>query len=260
MALEFLSGALKRVVYTAGASIDSLDDQTWLFWLYPTDFNSSNFRLFYKDGKVQVWVGNSSNESVVAYNRARATSNSSSATVNGTLSLNAWQFIGFTDTDGGGSAAGCLIYHGDLSTLVSEASYSYQDNSNGLRTDDSGSDLWVGGRHNAATNSRTRIAYFWLYNRVLSLGEIKIHQFQPSMILSGCVRKGAFGFDGTNSVPDLSGNGGNGSVTSATVVDHVPLGPLFGFDVNRYYMLLAAGPWPHNPLGHPLVGALGGPV
>jgi len=67
------------------------------------------------------------------------------------------------------------------------------------------------------------------FDRALSLGEIRSLQFHPR-VLSGCVLYSHYGFNGTGTQPDWSGKGNSGTVTGATVSNHVPLGSPFGFD------------------------------
>ena len=66
-----------------------------------------------------------------------------------------------------------------------------------------------------------------VHNTDLALAEIQRQQFRPHPLASTLVFC-MLGYAGTGTQPDWSGNGNNGTVTGATVADHVPLGA-FGF-------------------------------
>ena len=72
-----------------------------------------------------------------------------------------------------------------------------------------------------------RIGFFGVWNRAMPLGEIVSHQWCPRKT-SGCDALYHLGFNGVAAQPDWSGSGNTGTVTGATVSDHVPLSSPFG--------------------------------
>jgi hypothetical protein len=57
--------------------------------------------------------------------------------------------------------------------------------------------------------------------------------------IAGCVGFWHLGANGVGTQPDWSGNANAGTVTGATVSDHVPLGPWFGYDLPRFSRIIS---------------------
>jgi len=85
--------------------------------------------------------------------------------------------------------------------------------------------------------------------RRLTLGELQQLQFAPLGACNVTNTELLFEYHGTGTQADYSGNGSNGTVTSATVADHVGLGPSFGFDPGWIpYTVAAAGGGQSTPI------------
>lgn len=246
MALDFSSGGVHQyVTHATAASIDNLDDQTWIFWGYPIDISGSNKRLIYKaGGLVQTWVGNPYyGNGGLRYYRDRVTTGSDLELSTGTITVDTWQFIAFIDGDGTQPRA----WRGTLSALATETGYNGRVTGDGLPTDDSGNDLNIGSRvagGAAANNCDWIIACAWVYDTILTEARIIAQQFMPyaSVDPASCVLFENYGWNGVGTQPDWSGKGNNGVVTGATVASHVPL-RIARRSFMPYQIAPAGNPW-----------------
>lgn len=122
------------------------------------------------------------------------------------------------------------IYYGDLSTLATECgAYSQQRVGAGARTGGA-SNLGIGnfqGGTVAWPNTNKIIAVFAIFNTTLTQGQIRSFQYHPRA-MENCVGLWFPGLHGASTVPDLAGNGNNGTVFNATLDVHVPLRAPFG--------------------------------
>lgn len=142
-----------------------------------------------------------------------------------------WTFVGATfDAD---ATPETLLYIGDPSTPVAEVSgYSKQQDGTGAADADASYECWIGNlARTTAHPFAGRIARVGIVNRTLSLGELQTLQYASVGQCNIANTLLLTDYHGTGTQPDYSGNGNNGTVTGATAVDHVPLGPSFGFDV-----------------------------
>lgn len=150
--------------------------------------------------------------------------------VDGTLVANAWQFVAVTWEQGAGDSAQQL-WKGDRNTPVAEVSYVLQSDGSGLH-DSTSIDLLIGintTSPNGELDGKVALVAGWDGVR-LSLEELIIAQFKPWLIptiqganLEFFLQLGIHGANGVGTQKDWSGQGYDGTVTSATKSDHVPL-------------------------------------
>ena len=205
------------------------DPFTVVSWVRPTNVDANLRHLGGQEqssGRIRFLTSDSSGAG-----RLRLTVNNSGllldyVSVDSVLSVNAWQFIGYVCDIA--SAQDGKIYHGDLSTLVTEVSYAVETDAGGTFNATSG-DMIFGRDSNASLPFLGDIAIVMVWpGTALTLGQIQAQQFRPH-ITPGCEIFSHYGYNGVGAQPDWSGNGNSGTVTGATVSDHVPLGPPFGF-------------------------------
>lgn len=223
-ALTF-SGSADKLNCGSGSSLDDLNTATVLVWVYPTSLDTAPRRIAHKgllgSGFRILSLGTTAGEFRVAVERATVslTADSTGAPV----TTNAWQFLGGQWNTGGGDTDQKL-FHGTLTTVVAEVSYSSRTAGSGAPISNASADQIIGNQSNNGNPFPGRIAWMGIWNRVLTLQEIRAQQFRPfCKSTDGCVLFVHLGWAGTGTQPDLSGNGNNCTVTGATVADHAPL-------------------------------------
>jgi hypothetical protein len=238
MALSF-TGTAHRVNLTAGLGCPSAF--SIMAWIHPTTITTLR--------RLWIWYGNDG----IAYNHElywasstalefrviRAGGISIAPAATGTFSTNKWWFVGATydDTDGP------RMFLGDLTTPLTEVAY------NGSRTVSSGAIRNTGETGHIIANAGTstafqgRVANMVRAQRRMELEELRAQQwgFSPEADWDMYFE---LGYQGIGTQPNLTtlGNGKNGTVTSATVGDHVPLMPAWArLDEPLPYLVAGGG-------------------
>lgn len=216
------AGGTDRLTITNSGSIGSLSTLTYVFWVYPSSIgaNRTITSRVTALGGVKHVVGIDASGNVEG--RFRRTGSVSVYTSNDTpLSANTWCFIAVTFDAGASAGQIQNIYKGYRMSPAVEVSYGTTTDGSGTADPDNGN-LFLGNNNGSATGWQGSIAFFGMWNRVLSLQEIQDQQFTPH-ITSGNVVFMNLGFNGTGTQYDLSGNGNNSSsIVGATVS---PVGP-----------------------------------
>lgn len=250
MSLTFGTAATDRVDISPASSINNLGAFTVATWIKLKSLTAPQIAQFIfgrgtagNQRKAAAQVSDGSAE--VTFSVDRATTSSSFTTNSTLLVINQWLFLCFTyDINGSAGNVG-HIYKGTLSSPVAEATYSTStDGSGALKGDDSALNMKL---YNAASDQRGidgKGGWFGLWNRALSLSELKSIQFHPR-VTSGCVGFYRLGDNGTGTQRDFSGNGNNGTVTGATQSDNPPLRRRAAwYQTARYRSSLVRVPWP----------------
>lgn len=223
MALAFTESSTDKVNHASGTSLDNIAQGTILFWIKPTNV-TANFREIC--GKLNATLGTGINvfrvgangNYRIAVNRATANQRVDIAVAN--LTANAWNFCAFTwDITNGGPTSAI----GSLTSIAVLDSTNATDGS-GAQEDDSTYEFIVGDADPSFTTVciGADIAVMMVFNTDLSLGEIRQQQFWPHKT-SNCVLLTQYGYNGTGTQPDWSGNNNNGTVTGATQSGHAPI-------------------------------------
>jgi hypothetical protein len=226
MALTFGAATSDRVHVAASSSVNDLSAWTWVLWVYITTL--TNFRHFFGKGSgvaggYRCYEPGGGNNDQVRLDLARATTDLGVATDNADLTTNKWWCIAVT-FDAGASAGELVhIYRGDLTAALTECTYGTYGEGAGAVQSDAGEDIDIANNEAFGSALQGRVAIAALFNRALSQQELVAWQFRPR-VLGGCVGFWQLGWNGTGTQPDWSGNGNSGTVTGATVADHVPLG------------------------------------
>jgi hypothetical protein len=229
MALTFGAVSSDAVNIGTGASISNLNPLTYVAWVYPTSVATSAGLLFMQKGRAASGGTRRAFSFAAAGNflrfvADRATTDTDYIASSLALTDNTWHCIAATFSSAASAGEVVNLYCGMLTTEMAETTYSTTTDGSGAVGDDSGLAMKIGNDGAAASTSafKGRIACAAIFNRVLTLGELQTWQFRPR-VLSGCVGFWAFGYNGTSTQPDWSGNGNAGTVTGATLSDHVPL-------------------------------------
>lgn len=240
-----LDSTAEEVNCASDTSLDNIDPCTTLAWIYPTTAFAEfapNRTIFSKGDwvnghtRLQLHVDDWPDVKMMAFIRGNISALQAQSIVTSSVTANKWSFVGAI-TDVGGSATDQKLFTGDLNTLATEVgSYSLQTAIGGSRITNASADYKLGVGELTAEVFFGLVGIVVTFDAVLSLGQIQQQQFHPHKIPS---LVGFWDLYGTGTQPDYSGNGNNGTVTGATVADHVPLGPLFGFDVSVPYRVPA---------------------
>ena len=218
MALDF-SASTTEVNHGSGATLDNLDAQTWLFWLNATAITNANKRVMWKNSGssgVQVLQGPiGGTQGRIRYIRSRATTASDAIAPNDTLVAGTWQGIAFTDQDG----VSPKIYIRTLATALAEiGSYATQTTGSGAPADEAAQNLYIGGRNGAGVEGDVIIAYWAVFNSILTLANMASWFKRPRRSVSGTVAQCFSRFNNTTSIVDWSGNGNTGTPENSPVL------------------------------------------
>ncbi len=228
MALDFAGSATDRVDHGSGVTLDDLNPFTFIEWVYPQAAVNARVIGFTKDSGSQKTLAYSGTGGHVNAFVPRATTDSNYITNSGGLTINAWNLLAWVFNTGAGAGEVTNIYIGSLTTPAAEAGYGTAIDGEGAVTSDAAVSFILGNRAAASRSGDAIFAVATYCNAALTLAQIQSWQFRPRKLASS-VLFCHYGFNGTGTQPDLSGNGNNGTVTGAVVADHVPLGPPFGF-------------------------------
>ena len=232
--LDF-NGATGDKVRIPGGAVTELDNMTVgtiIQWIRPnTTAPSANRKLYEK--------GNGS--AGFLFLRMNATGNldvsmdyTDTDPISSTASFfktDTWQFLAVTFN---ATSDQPRIYTGTTTALATEVTYSGTPTAgSGSRVSDAIHSLSIGARDDIDTQSFPgKIAFTAVWNRVLTLGEIRQQQFSPH-VTSGCILFMNIGFgssSGLGTQPDYSGKRNNGTVVGTPKMSpHVPLRNPFGF-------------------------------
>lgn len=212
----------------SGASIDDLDPFSILILCYPTSTTTD----------LGLWEKSPTNALKKVFLRkltgvglyvARATSASYRYPDTGTghvVVANQWQMFAATFNS---AASPNSVLYGSLASDPVKAYTTFTtqnaDGSGALTSDAADTARWGNwyiGAGSLTSAFQGILAIGAVVNRVLTLDEIRDWQFNPRWI-PGTVDFHHFGANGTGVQQDLSGNKNDGTVTGATVADHVPL-------------------------------------
>lgn len=120
------------------------------------------------------------------------------------------------------------LYRGSATTTIDLATNSTATNGAGALVGDSGISLNIGNVSTTNSSLRGTMGPVGMFNRVLSLGEIRSWCYFPR-VMSGSIGFYRLGFTGLSTQTDWSGLGLNGTITGATTTPDAPLRSPFGF-------------------------------
>ena len=233
MALTFGGAISDRVTITDPGNYPLLC--TILVWHFPT--TQTAFRRIWGQAGVGYiqdvqWVFGDTNSLQLAvdfYDGASYTGGAV-AVSSTNISTNTWIFNAFVLN---GNSGNPQIFTGTLLAAATEDGYATQTAAPATGQPRGTGDDFLIGNVGTTTAYEGRIAVFARVDRAMTLAEIQQWQFLPRVVADTKLFI-HLGFAGTGTQPDWAGNGFSGAVTGATVSSHVPLGPLFGYDLGWY--------------------------
>lgn len=224
--LTFVSASSDRCEIAAATSINNMAGLTVAAWVYPTAL--ANFRrIAAKDtNSTAGWFLSIINTGFLSFSWSQNTTPDTATGTTLALTTSDWWFTAATDD----KSAAPKLYVGSIVAKVAQSSSAAAAAGTGGYIDDSAIVLDIGNHQTTANQGFPgRIAWVGVWNRALSLGELKDQQFHPH-VTSGNVVFTELGYNGTTSCIDWSGLRNTGTVTGATLsATHVPISTLFGF-------------------------------
>lgn len=230
MALLF-DASSEDVDHGAGPQIDGNSPFTVGIWLNPSTVSASNRQVggntcsLSTNARLMTSASSGTGVMRILVPVAGGSTLREATSVTSTISASAWQFVVFKHDSG--DTPMCRMYHGDLTTVVTEVSYSSNDNNSGTPRAADGN-LIIGADPGNGIPFEGDIACVMVWpTTALTLAQIRQIQFLFYPQFSGCELFSHYGWNGTSGCVDWSGNGNNGTITGATVSDHVPILPAF---------------------------------
>lgn len=222
--LVFGAATSDRVDSGNASDINDLAAFTYLAWVYPTTF-TTNRAIAFKGSAVGKFkaMGLSGVGGDMAAQVGRATVNAFVVTNDAPLALNTWGCVALSY----GAVNGCKLYHGSLTTLAVQSSYSATAIGSGATSADAASTMLWGNNDLAGSAFQGRIAMSAVVGVEMTLADIQSWQVLPrkSIAANVALRSLRFGKNAADAIEYGSG-GSNGTVTGATQGDGPPVGSM----------------------------------
>ena len=240
MSLVFTGGDSDKVDVGTGASLE-LNTGTILVWTNPTSLPNATLRILFSKGPVATndLAFNASGGANNLVIQRRRTGGIGSCIAQADWSnvpfaaTNVWNFWG-CQFNTSGVDTDQKLFGGDLTNPAQEVgTYFSQAVGSGTVSDMAGMNAQVGNTDSGDFSWPGQIAWVSVWNRLLTLAEIRFQQFRPAYD-TGCVLLTHYGgpANGVGTQTDLSGNGNNGTITGATQGSLIPLP--YWFNLGRF--------------------------
>jgi len=224
MAVEFDNNTTDAIDCGSDASIDDFVAFTMVLWVYRLTEDGTQPHFMSKGDDIKNFSESQDGTAELFARVGRATTNAD-AIGDTNIGTGAWVILAMTYDE----SDGIRLFLGSLTSLIAEeTSYDTQVTGEGDTVDDASVNLFIGNR--PPSDSRAgdnRIAVAAYINKRMTLPELQEWQYHPHVTAE---TRGLWVPNNVTTQADLSGNGNNGSGTGLILADHVPLGPMFGFD------------------------------
>lgn len=233
--LRFGSATSTRIELPITTELDDLHTLSVLMWVLPTTLTNGRF-LWDKGNGTKFWQLNGTTGSINWF-VTNAGGGSQILTAAGTMSLNRWCFLAGTYASADKTPR---FYRGRLRYAAQEDTTAPTVGS-GAENSEAGSAHFIGNGATVNVSFQGAIAAFALFNRQLSLKEIRDWQFQPRY-MAGCKVFMIPGYDGTlQKVENFGAVDVRGTITGAKAMQQLCPIPAFGPVRNRYGKAIAGG-------------------
>lgn len=221
-----VDGSTEKINHGSGASLDNLDVGSCIVWFFKTttDMAARIFQkgLFSPVG-FHILTLNESAVGDISFARQFNGTDMNRTCDGGMFRLHEWTCVGARWNCSQLDANEIRFFLGTLSKPLTEVTYP-DDGTDGTGSteDNSGVDLYFANKVNDVTPLDGRMAKPRLWNRILSLDELRRQQVRrPGETTGpGCVLDCEY--EGLGTQFDRSGNGNDGTVTAATAAPHLP--------------------------------------
>lgn len=249
-----LGGATSdRIDHGSSSTIDNvLTAFTTLMWVYPTTISDNRgfWSILINSGASDHRLTFSGTSGFLRVRVTDGTPFTSYITSNNALSINNWYCVAVSyEASGTGRAK---IFVGTLTSKLTQCTYSSAtDGTNASMDVHSSNALIVGNRFISSSYVSAfqgSIAKLLFWDRRLSDDEIYAQQFvqRPT---ENCILYSEYGYAGTGSQPDRSGNLNSGTVTGGSQSAHVPINT--NTFLQEYSYIPSAAPAPSRvPMGY----------
>lgn len=251
MALRFDANS-EYISHGSATSLVDIDAPTYIYIGKPIATPNTGARMMFMTANNNIINGEaSSGQGSVFYGRARATTASGARCNVNQYATN--DLVIFAITDNYTVEAPRMYVGVNGGTIAEVSGYSTQTQGVGAVTASGAAMLW-GSRSSVNTFSNWEISYVWVYNRILTLAEIKAHR-DPYTVLSGCQLRLQYWDTSTLGLRDWSGKGNHGTINnSPTRANHNPLLHPFDpeWDDDPYVVAAVGGRTTKNTRAWPL--------
>lgn len=249
-----LGGATSdRIDHGSSSTIDNvLTAFTTLMWVYPTTISDNRgfWSILLNSGTSDHRLTFSGTSGFLRTRISEGASATNYITNNNALSINGWYCVALSyEASGTGRAK---IFVGTLTSKLTQCTYSTATDGTGASMDaHSSNSLIVGNRFVTGAYVQAfqgSISKLLFWSRRLSDDEIYSQQFvhRPT---ENCILYSEYGYNGTGSQPDWSGNLNNGTVTGGSRSAHVPINT--NTFLQEYSYIPSAAPAPSRvPVGY----------
>lgn len=228
--LAFTNDSTNRLDCGSPAALDNLNTGTVIAKIFITSHSGSNDGAIIAKTNAGFTIEKQfvvQNNGALLFQIQRATDPLFVEADVGAFTLGEWNTVAVSWSTAGADGDQ-HVYIGTQAVPIADVTFG-GDAGVGAVTDDSAVNFGIGNMASGSVflgGGTRRIAWVQIWNRQLTLAEIRQQQFWPRRTV-GSLGLWHLGFNGTGTHPDYSGNGNSCTVTGATVADHAPDGSIF---------------------------------
>jgi len=206
----------------SAAIVDNVLPVTFTFWCYFNSFNAARYLLQKNANEPYIRAGGFPTANKISLFWSNGGVNDLSYLTANTLTVNTWHHIAVTVRTG---LLTPRVYFGQQGVVPRLTTGATLGGGKGFGFNNAAANLIVGSSSDAgAASPDWNVAHFSMWNKVLTLNQIIAQWHRPHRHDDGsCVVMSDYGFNGTGTQADFSGNGNNASVTDMIQADHVPI-------------------------------------
>lgn len=234
MAILIDAAGSERITYgvVSGTPIADMGTWTYILWTH-MGTNVQSFKAFVQfrasgtnlSDPIATGGSSGSNVKLAVSVRYSSSPNVFYSTSGYPIATNSDVIIATSFDENAGANDLCRIYYGTPTSAMALQAIGYNDDNLTAadRLDDSSGELTVGDSPYATNAAAHQPSRLMVYDVRLTLAQIEAQRLCGRPLFSGCVLHSEFGRHGISTVPDLSGNGLNGTVeNSPTLASHMP--------------------------------------
>ena len=221
------SASLDRIDHGSAASLDDITAGFFCAAIYVTDWTDTGPQMIFQKNGVNYTLWVDGFDGSLFFQIGRATTSleiiASPSQLGSHWVVNNW-LTACVVWDAAGADTAQHFYTGSPSvSLVEPGTYTLRRSGSGTVTSNAANNLTVGGGASANQHLKGRVAWAMLGNSVKTLAQLESLRSRPFRYDTSVVLFTQYGWAGTGTQPDLSGNVNNGTVTGSSVAPHAPI-------------------------------------